>query len=262
MPKTAICPKGIMNKTGLPLDRIHPVAVVVGDTKWLDLLASLATRQHFCSRYKSLCSVELEYAGQTFFALSFGYGATNLHRLLNELGIFGVRCVILITNTVSLHPGRIPRKMVCVTYASCRGENTSNLEVDITYPAVAHPDAIRALREASSEMGVPCRLTRSFTHDATYPPLINRVDTLRQQVMQTGLDLEDREISTFLVFCGTRGLVAGVISCNGTEPSTFDPETGAPIEDDDVIEARKQTMRIALLAASRLCVDYDFTEGS
>ncbi|GBE59112.1 purine nucleoside phosphorylase [Babesia ovata] len=258
--KTAVCPPGIMNKIGVPLDRIHPVALVVGNPPWLDELASLATRHEFFSQYKSLRSMELEFNGQTFFALSYGYGATNLHRLLCELGLFGVKCAILITNTVSLVPGRVPRKAVCVTYASCRGEQTSTIEVDITYPAVAHPDAVRSLRQSAAKLGIATRLTRSLTRDTVYPPKVDRGHTLHDEVLQTGVDLEDREVSTFLVTCSIRSMVAGVISCNETEPDKFDESTGTVVEEEDVIEARRQTMRIAMDAAARLSVDYAFED--
>ncbi|GIX60805.1 purine nucleoside phosphorylase [Babesia caballi] len=253
MPKTAVCPPGIMNKIGVPLDRIHPVALVVGDPPWLDKLASMADRKTFFSEYKTLRSMELEFGGQTFLALCFGFGSTNLHRMLVELGIFGVRCVLMIGNSVSLVPGRVPRKALCVTYAACRGEKVSSMEVDISFPAVAHPDAVRALRQAASELGFPVRLTRSLTRDCVYPPKVDRGHTLRDEMVQTGFELEDRDGSTFLVACSRRQMVAGIISCNETEPTTFHPETGAAIEDDDVVEARTQAMRIALRAAAKLC---------
>ncbi|CDR97048.1 Uridine phosphorylase [Babesia bigemina] len=258
--KTAVCPAGIMNKIGVPLDRIHPVAIVVGNPPWLDHLAHLATRHEVFSQYKSLRSMELEYNGQTFFALSYGYGATNLHRLLCELGLFGVRCVILVTDSVSLTPGRVPRKAFCVTYAACRGENTSTIEVDISYPAVAHPDAVRALRQSAKKMGIATRLTRSLTRDTVYPPRVDRGNSLRDEVLQTDVDLEDREVSTFLVACSIRGIVAGVISCNETEAHRFDTKTGTVVEDEDVIEARGKAMRIAMGAAAELSVDYAFDD--
>ncbi|GFE53140.1 purine nucleoside phosphorylase [Babesia ovis] len=260
MPRTAVCPPGIMNKTGLPLDRIHPVAIVVGDYQWLDLLASLATRQECFSRYKSLCSMELEFNGQSILALSYGYGATNLHRLLVELGFFGVRCVILVTNSFSLVPGRVPKKALCVTYASCRGENASTLEVDLSYPAVAHPDAVRALRQSAAELKLPCHLTRSLTNDQTYTPKVGKPNELRDEISKTGFELEDRDVAPFFVFCSARGMVAGAISCNETEPNKLDPKTGTPIEDNDVIEGRKQAMHIAMVAAAKLSVEYAFTD--
>lgn len=250
-----------MNKIGVPLDRILPVAVLVGDPAWIAMLASVATYSEPLGKYKSISSMEMEYDGQRFFAISYGYGGTNLHRTINELGVFGVRCLILIANTVSLTPGRVDDKEICITYAACRGETATLLEVDYDYPAVSHPDATRALRNSAKELGLPARLTRTYTYPVTYPPKIKRRDELREEVVQTSFELEDREISTFLVTASTRQMVAGVISCNGTEPKNFHPETAKPIEEPDVVEARLATMRVALGAAAKLVVQYDFKEG-
>ncbi|EDO08078.1 Phosphorylase family protein [Babesia bovis T2Bo] len=260
MAKTAVCPPGIMNKIGVPLDRIHPVAIVVGDPKWLEMLASLATRQEFFARYKSLSSMELEFNGQTFFALSFGFGATNLHRLLTELAVFGVKCVILITNTFSLLPGRVPANALCITYAACRGDYASTIEVDLAYPAIAHPDATRALRKAAEELKLDYHLTRTLTNDYAYNSKLGRPNALRDEIRKTDVELEDRDIACFFVFSSYRGMVCGAISCNETEPNTFDPNTAAPIESDEAIEGRKQAMKVALLAASKLCVEHAFTD--
>ncbi|KAK1933215.1 hypothetical protein X943_002745 [Babesia divergens] len=262
MAKSTTCPAGIMNKIGVRLDRIHPVAVIVGDPKWLDLLASLATRHEYFSQYKAMRSMELEYDGQTFFGVSFGFGTTSLSRVVNELGIFGVRCILLITNSVSLVPGRVAPTEMCITYASCRGELTSAVEVDMSYPAVAHPDAVRALRRSAKELGMKVRLTRSYTCDNAYGTKIQRAHTLRDEMLQTSFELQDHEASAFLVECGIRKLVAGVITCNETEPCNFDQETGAVIEPQNFAEARLNTMRIALSAAAKLVIDYDFTEQS
>lgn len=260
-PTTAVCPPDIMNKIGVPLDRIHPVAIIVSDPSWITMMGTVADKVTPLGNYKNMHSMEMEYQGQAFFVVSYGFGATGLHRVITELGVFGVRCCILVEDSKSLVPGRVAPKELCITYAACRDELSSSMEIDIGYPATAHPDATRALRESAKELSLPVRLTRTYTNDEAYPGRIQRKNEMYEEILQTGFELRDRIISMFLISCSVRRMVAGVITCNETEPTKFDPVTGSPIEEKDFVEARLNAMRIALRAAAKLVVQYDFKEG-
>jgi uridine phosphorylase len=191
------------------------------------------------------------FHGTTMVAVSSGIGGPSLEFVLNQLVELGVRTVIRVGTTGSLHADLACGTLV-VNDASVRLDGTSDLYVRPAFPAAAAPEVTMALAEAAAGLGHPVRVGTGATAASFYAGqereaaggfrsavTVGLLDELRRCGV-LNLEMEAATLFTLGRLLGLRtGAVCAVVA--NRETGAWEHDLGVP-----------ESCRVASLALHRL----------
>lgn len=234
------------------------MALLPGDPARVELIAARPPfeggREVACKReYRSWLG---KIRGVPLLVTSTGIGGPSASIAIDELAQLGVTTFIRVGTTGAIQPG-IAAGDVVVTTGAVRLEGASTHYAPIEYPAVAHPDVVRALVEAASEARIPAHVGVTCSSDTFYPGQ-ERYDSFTGYVPRRfqgmteewrrlhvlNYEMEAATVLTMTAAMGLRGgAVAGVAVCR---------TSGELVAKDDLERAERNAVTVAVAAASRL----------
>lgn len=158
----------ILNRTCIPKDRVHSVALICGDMGRFMMFKEHATHYREFGQYLCWKAAEIEVDGEMLLIACHGVGSQPAAVLIKELIELGVKCIIRSGTSGTYMPREHGIGDICIVYGAVRGDTISLNEVDAAYPAVADPDVVEALRESSKELNVSTHMGIAYTTDLFY----------------------------------------------------------------------------------------------
>ncbi|UKK02061.2 purine nucleoside phosphorylase [Theileria orientalis] len=215
--------KYFFNKTKIPQRYGYfKTAFVFGNDVWFDIFLTMADSHVQFGTYKTMKSYEINYKGHNILLCNFCYGFPNLNKVVAEAVVLGVKNIIYLNFSIPLKPdSTVKDKDVYVIQASFRNEEATFIEVDESYPAVAHPYAVRSLREAARDLGCTLKPLKSIVVDSFYEKKIKR-HTLVDEALQSDVELQDWDSAPMLVFASLRDVRSAILTCVGLKPNLTD----------------------------------------
>lgn len=152
---------------------------------------------------------------------STGIGGPSAAIAVDELAQLGVKTFLRVGTTGAIQP-HINIGDVIITTGAVRLDGASTHYAPLEYPAVAHPEIVRALIEAASELNIPYHVGVTCSTDTFYPGQ-ERKDSYSQYVPRRfqGITEEWRklhvlnyemEAATVLTLCSALGLRGGCVT--------------------------------------------------
>ena len=173
-----------------------------------------------------------ELSGAPIGVISSGIGGPSVAIAVEELARVGVTTFLRVGSS-----GAIDRSLrggdLVITTAAARFEGTSRAYAPIGYPAVAHPEVVRALEDAARDLGVRARSGLTATVDTFHPsqertgfralpPSPDRFS--RPTLRRLGILNLEMEASTLLTVASVFRLRAGAVCAVYPEGRKGDPE--------------------------------------
>jgi uridine phosphorylase len=173
-----------------------------------------AVEKAFSREYRTFTGT---VGGVTVSATSSGIGGPSAAIAVEELSELGARTFLRVGTCGAAQPGIRKGDLVIATGA-VRSEGTPDSYVPREYPAIAHPDVVRAVVEAAEAAGAVYHLGVIRSVDALYSDLVPARMPRREELElelkvweRAGVLANDMESSTILVVSALRGLRAGVL---------------------------------------------------
>ncbi|GBE59113.1 purine nucleoside phosphorylase [Babesia ovata] len=200
----------ILNRTSIPKDRVHRVAIICGDQKRFDMFKTQVTNYREFGYYSCWKAAEFEYNGEYFLLACHGVGSQPTAVLVRELIELGVKCIIRSGTSGTFMPKKHVIGDICICYGCIRGDSTTRNDIDLAFPAAAHPDVVEALRNASEELNVPTHMGLCYTTDLFYRTGILGEDP-KMPFVKCGVAIEDTDNSAMFTLCNIYGIRCGAI---------------------------------------------------
>ncbi|GIX60808.1 purine nucleoside phosphorylase, putative [Babesia caballi] len=238
----------VLNHTCIPKDRVHKVAIICGDKKRFEVFKSQAKNYREFGHYLAWKAVEFEFEGEYLLLACHGVGAQPTSVIVRELIELGVKCIIRSGTSGTFLPRDHIIGHMCICYGAIRGDSTTQNDIDIAFPAVAHPDVVEALRKAADELNYATHLGICYTTDLFYRTGIIGEDP-RNTYIKCGVAIEDTDNSAMFVLCNIYDIKCGAIctidGCPFEWPiGNYGPHT------DQMARAKDCMVKIALRAAA------------
>jgi|TARA_B110000881_G_C18414573_1_gene432769 uridine phosphorylase len=194
--------------------------LVVGDPNRLDVVAKSLQTVEPISENREYRSIRGSFNGQVIGAVSHGVGSAGAGVCFEELCQSGATRIIRAGSAGGMQPNVGAGDLVIST-AAVREEGLSHKLVPSTYPAVATPDVLMALRAAAMSLGIEFHEGLLLTSDMFYPHDVLGSDLpLWQKARVKAVEME---VATLFVICGLHQVEAGaVVAIDGN-----------PLEQDD-----------------------------
>lgn len=183
---------------------------------------------------------------------SCGIGAPSTAIGVEEFGILGVTNIIRV-GTSGILSRKVKLGDIVSATGAIRDEGTTHEYVPASFPAVAHPDVIIALREAAKHHNLEDRFHEGIVHskDAFYsetPELIPdsvHAENKWKTWIKAGTLITEMECSTLFIIGAIRGWRTG-----GIMAAIGDTEGGELIIDH--MKGQKEAIEVAIEAIKRL----------
>ena len=183
---------------------------------------------------------------------SCGIGAPSTAIGIEEFGILGVRNIIRV-GTSGILSRKVKLGDIVSATGAIRDEGTTHEYVPASFPAVAHPDVVLALRQAAKHFNLEQRFHEGIVHskDAFYsetpaliPDSVNAKNKWKIWI-KAGTLITEMECSTLFVLGAIRGWRTG-----GIMAAIGDTEGGELIIDH--MKGQKEAIKVAVEAMIRL----------
>ena len=194
--------------------------LVVGDPKRLDMVAGSLKDVEPISQNREYHSIRGSFNGQIIGAVSHGVGSAGAGVCFEELCQSGATRIVRAGSAGGMQTNVSAGDLVVAT-AAVREEGLSHKLVPPTYPAIATPDVLMAMRAAASSHDVEFHEGLLLTSDMFYPHDLLGSDLPLWQ--KAGVKAVEMEVATLFVICGLHGVETGaVVAIDGN-----------PLEQDD-----------------------------
>jgi len=194
--------------------------LVVGDPSRLDLVAESLGDVEPISQNREYHSIRGSFNGQIIGAVSHGVGSAGAGVCFEELCQSGATRIVRAGSAGGMQAPVSAGDLVVAT-AAVREEGLSHKLVPPTYPAIATPDVLIAMRAAANFHGVEFHEGLLLTSDMFYPHDLLGSDLPLWQ--KAGVKAVEMEVATLFVICGLHGVETGaVVAIDGN-----------PLEQDD-----------------------------
>ena len=194
--------------------------LVVGDPKRLDMVAGSLKDVEPISQNREYHSIRGSFNGQIIGAVSHGVGSAGAGVCFEELCQSGATRIVRAGSAGGMQ-GNVSAGDLVVATAAVREEGLSHKLVPPTYPAIATPDVLMAMRAAATSHGVEFHEGLLLTSDMFYPHDLLGSDLPLWQ--KAGVKAVEMEVATLFVICGLHGVETGaVVAIDGN-----------PLEQDD-----------------------------
>ncbi|ORM41885.1 Uridine phosphorylase [Babesia sp. Xinjiang] len=240
----------IFNRTCIPKDRVHRVAIICGDQNRFDMFKKDATNYREFGSYLCWKAAEFEYNGDYFLLACHGVGSHPTAVLVRELIELGVKCIIRSGTSGTYVPTERKIGDICICYGCVRGDSVSLHEIDAAFPAVAHPDVVEALRKASEGLKLPTHLGVCNTTDLFYRTGMHGGDP-RETLIKCAVAIEDTDNSALLTLCNIYGIRGGAICTIDGCPFEWHQGNYGP-KTTEMTRGKECMVRITMQAASEL----------
>ena len=221
--------------------------LVVGDPKRLDMVAGSLKDVEPISQNREYHSILGSFNGQIIGAVSHGVGSAGAGVCFEELCQSGATRIVRAGSAGGMQ-ANVSAGDVVVATAAVREEGLSHKLVPPTYPAIATPDVLMAMRAAASSHGVEFHEGLLLTSDMFYPHDLLGSDLPLWQ--KAGVKAVEMEVATLFVICGLHGVEAGAVVAidgNPLEQDAGSMETYDPHQ-EKVKTAVSNSLLIALTA--------------
>lgn len=194
--------------------------LVVGDPNRLDLVAESLQNIEQISHNREYCSIRGSFNGQVIGAVSHGVGSAGAGVCFEELCQSGATRIVRAGSAGGMQ-SNVGAGDLVIAAAAVREEGLSHKLVPPTYPAVATPDVLMAMRTAAISLGIEFHEGLLLTSDMFYPHDLLGSDLPLWQ--KAGIKAVEMEVATLFVICGLHGVETGaVVAIDGN-----------PLEQDD-----------------------------
>lgn len=221
--------------------------LVVGDPKRLDMVAGSLKDVEPISQNREYHSIRGSFNGQIIGAVSHGVGSAGAGVCFEELCQSGATRIVRAGSAGGMQTN-VSAGDVVVATAAVREEGLSHKLVPPTYPAIATPDVLMAMRAAASSHGVEFHEGLLLTSDMFYPHDLLGSDLPLWQ--KAGVKAVEMEVATLFVICGLHGVETGAVVAidgNPLEQDAGSMETYDPHQ-EKVKTAVSNSLLIALTA--------------
>ena len=194
--------------------------LVVGDPSRLNMVAEALKDVEPISQNREYHSIRGSFNGQIIGAVSHGVGSAGAGVCFEELCQSGATRIVRAGSAGGMQTN-VSAGDVVVATAAVREEGLSHKLVPPTYPAIATPDVLMAMRAAASSHDVEFHEGLLLTSDMFYPHDLLGSDLPLWQ--KAGVKAVEMEVATLFVICGLHGVETGaVVAIDGN-----------PLEQDD-----------------------------
>lgn len=194
--------------------------LVVGDPNRLDVVAESLQNIEQISHNREYCSIRGSFNGQVIGAVSHGVGSAGAGVCFEELCQSGATRIVRAGSAGGMQ-SNVGAGDLVIAAAAVREEGLSHKLVPPTYPAVATPDVLMAMRTAAISLGIEFHEGLLLTSDMFYPHDLLGSDLPLWQ--KAGIKAVEMEVATLFVICGLHGVETGaVVAIDGN-----------PLEQDD-----------------------------
>jgi uridine phosphorylase len=241
---TAICQ--------IPIGKIPPVCVVVGDPLRAKKIADLLTDAELVSANREYHTYVGSWKGVRITVCSHGIGGGGASCAFEELIQAGVTTIIRAGTAGSLDE-RFREGALVVATGAVRADGASDVLVPPNYPAVAHYEVVQALVEASKKYEeVTAGVGLIATVGCFYDGPIGNHNKLWQAAKVLAIEME---VSTLLVVASIRGIRAG--ACVNIDNYIFERELSNKYEPNREVvhQGTFRMIHVALDAAIALAKD-------
>ena len=228
---------------------IPDLILVVGDPNRLNEVSEYLKDVKELSKNREYHSITGNYKGKHLAAVSHGVGSAGAGACFEELCRGGAKRIIRAGSAGGLQAS-VGVGDVVIAQAAVREDGLSGKLVPLTYPAIATPDLVIALRDAAKSLGVDFHEGLILTSDMFYPHDILGSDLLTWQ--QAGVNAVEMEAATLFVVCSLHGVQAAAVLAIDGNPLQDDGgsmETYNPRQ-DSVKVAVGNSIQLALAALS------------
>jgi len=202
--------------------------LVVGDPKRLDLVAETLKDVEPISQNREYHSIRGSFNGQLIGAVSHGVGSAGAGVCFEELCQSGATRIVRAGSAGGMQANVSAGDLV-IASAAVREEGLSHKLVPPTYPAVATPDILIAMRARATDDGLEFHEGLLLTSDMFYPHDLLGSDLPLWQ--KAGVKAVEMEVATLFVICGLHNVETGAIVAIDGNPleqdngsmDTYDP---------------------------------------
>ncbi|GFE53139.1 purine nucleoside phosphorylase [Babesia ovis] len=249
----------ILNRTCIPKDRVHRVAIICGDQNRFEMFKNEASNYREFGTYLCWKAAEFEFNGEYILLACHGVGSHPTAVLVRELIHLGVKCIIRSGTSGTYEPHKRTVGDMCICYGTIRGDSTTLKDVDIAFPAVAHPDVVEALRNASETLKIPTHLGLCYSTDLFYRTGIHGRDP-RETYVKCSVAIEDTDNSALFTLCNLYGIRGGAICTIDGCPLEWSQGNYAP-KSKQMNEGKASMVRVTMHAAAELTRKIKEEEG-
>jgi uridine phosphorylase len=153
---------------GLRSGEMPTRVLVPGDPDRAEKIAASWDERHRLSERREFRSYRGWYRGVEIGTVSAGIGGPSMSIVVDELAQLGVRTILRVGSCGAIDPSVRPGDLV-ISLAAARFEGTSESYAPLGYPAVADPEAFRALVEAARTLGLRFHTGITATVGTFYP---------------------------------------------------------------------------------------------
>lgn len=241
----------ILNRCCIPKDRVHKVAIICGDAKRFEVFKSVSQNYREFGQYLCWKAAEFEKDGEMILLACHGVGTAPCVTLVRELIELGVKCIIRSGTCGTYWGKKYGVGDICVVYAGIRGDSCTTKEISLPYPAVADPDVVEAIRQASETEKVETHMGISYSTDHFYRKVFHRGE-IRDAYINAGVAIEETENAALFTICSLYNVRAGALCTIDGVPT----EWGAPGSYDPhgqkMQNAKHNMVRVATVAAANM----------
>lgn len=199
-------PQRMLSMLGLKSDSLGPYALIPGPKERSELILNAleAPQKNFTFLDYEMYTGSLD--GKRVTVGNGGRYAPDTAITTEILCGAGAESLIRVGSCGSLQDHVKIGDLVIVTGA-LRGDGTSRYYVAENFSTVAHPDVVKALKQAADSLQVRCHLGWIFTIDALFQETPELIEQLKQQNVAS----IDMVTSAFLTIAQVRGKKAGAV---------------------------------------------------
>lgn len=206
--------------------------LVVGDPRRVELVAERIDDVEQVSQNREYHSIRGSYKGETISVVSHGVGSAGAGACFEELCQSGAKRIVRCGSAGGMQRG-VGAGDVVIVNAAVREEGLSRKLVPESYPAVATPDIVIAMRNAAKASDTKVREGIVLTSDMFYPHDVLGSDLPLWQ--KAGVTAVEMECATLFVICSLHGVETGAIVAVDGNPleqddgsmETYNPNQGA-----------------------------------
>jgi uridine phosphorylase len=246
-----IDPAGRPYHIGVGPGEVAPSILLVGDPARAERCAArFEGARRF--QYREFTTFTGTWQGTPLSVMATGIGCDNTEIAVIELASLLPRATLVRAGTCGGVQPDLALGDLVITWGAVRLENTSTQFVPEGYPAVAHPEVIRALERAAAEIGAPSRTGMTATAPGFYgaqardvPGFPPRHPDRIEELARIGVLNIEMEASTLLTLASLRGFRAGAVCTVFAERSRnrFVAAEGKQALEDRVVEVGLRALK-------------------
>lgn len=231
----------------LDANKLPERILVVGDPKRVEKVAAHLTDVESLAENREYRSIKGKFDGQEIGVVSHGVGSAGAGACFSELCQSGATRIIRAGSAGGLQ-SHIGAGDVVIATSAVREDGLSHKLVPASFPAMATPDVVLAMRHSAHSLEIKSYEGMILTSDLFYPSDVLGSDLPSWN--KAGVVAVEMEAATLFVVCGLSGVETGAVVAidgNPLEQDAGSMETYNPNQ-DSVKTAVDSTLRIALSA--------------